>query len=52
MKSALWLLIGLGSVVGGLIPVWLGASYLSAWGFLGSTIGAIAGLYVYKYLDL
>ncbi len=52
MKSVLWHLIGIGGIIGGLIPVWIGASYLSLWGFLGSGIGSIAGIYIYKYLDL
>ncbi|HSX18173.1 MAG TPA: hypothetical protein VLE51_02370 [Candidatus Saccharimonadales bacterium] len=52
MKSLLWLLIGIGSLIGGLIPTWLGASYLSFWGFAGSTAGAIAGIYVFNKVDL
>ncbi len=50
-KGLLWLLIGVGSVVGGLIPAALGASYLSMWGIIGSGIGAIAGIYAFRRLD-
>lgn len=52
MKSVLWLLIGIGGTLGGLIPTLLGANYLSFWGFFGSGIGAFAGIYLYRYLDL
>lgn len=48
----LWLLVGIGGIVGGLIPVLFGASYSSLWGILGSTIGGIAGIYIYNRLDL
>jgi hypothetical protein len=52
MKSVLWLLVGLGGIIGGLVPTWLGASYLSLWGILGSTVGGIVGIYIYTQLDL
>lgn len=52
MKSVLWLLMGIGGTIGGLVPSWFGASYFSLWGILGSGIGAIAGIYFYGYLDL
>jgi predicted MFS family arabinose efflux permease len=51
-KSLLWLFIGLGSIIGGLIPSWFGASYLSVWGILGSLIGAFAGVYAFRSIDL
>lgn len=51
MKSLLWLFIIIGSTVGGLIPSLFGASYFSVWGFLGSGVGALAGVYAYNYFD-
>ncbi len=36
----------IGSVIGGYIPSLLGADFLSMWGVLGSTLGAILGLWV------
>lgn len=50
-KSLMWLLIGLGATIGGLVPAWLGASYFSFWGILGSVVGAIAGLYFFNRLE-
>ena len=52
MKSVLWLLIGVGGIIGGLVPALLGASYLSLWGILGSLIGSMAGVDVYSHLDV
>lgn len=51
-KSLLWLFIGVGSLVGGLIPAWLGANYLSLWGIIGSAVGALAGIYLFNQIDL
>lgn len=48
----MWLLIGLGSIVGGFVPSLFGADYLSLWGFLGSAVGAVAGIYLYNRLDI
>ena len=36
----------IGSVIGGYVPSLLGASFLSIWGILGSTVGAILGLWI------
>lgn len=52
MKSMLWLLIALGSIIGGFIPAIFGASAFSLWGLVGSTIGAFVGIYVYTQLDI
>jgi len=51
-KSIMWMMIGVGSVIGGFVPSIFGASYLSLWGIVGSTLGAIAGLYLYRRFDL
>jgi len=51
-KTAKLMIVGLGTTIGGLIPVWLGASYFSLWGILGSTVGGIAGIYAISQLDL
>ena len=50
-RATLWLLISLGSLIGGLIPSWLGASYISIWGIVGSTLGAFAGVYAFYKLN-
>ena len=47
----MWLMIGVGSVIGGFVPSIFGAGALSLWGLVGSTIGAIAGLYFYRRFD-
>jgi len=42
------LMMGLliGSLIGGYIPSLFGAGFLSIWGLVGSTIGAILGLWI------
>ncbi len=51
-KALLWLFIGIGGTLGGLIPTWLGAGYFSIWGILGTALGSIAGIFAYNRLDL
>jgi hypothetical protein len=51
-KALMWLLIGIGSTIGGFIPVWLGADIFSLWGIIGSAVGAVAGIYIFNRLDL
>jgi len=42
----------IGSIVGGYVPVLWGADFLSYWGIVTSTIGALLGIYVgYKLLQ-
>ena len=36
----------IGSVIGGYIPSLLGAGLLSLWGVLGSTLGAVLGVWL------
>lgn len=47
----MWLLIGIGSTIGGFVPNLWGAGFLSAWGIIFSGIGAIAGILAYNYFD-
>lgn len=51
-KALMWLFIGIGGAIGGYIPVWLGASYFSVWGMLGSLVGGVAGIYIFNQMDL
>lgn len=36
----------IGSLIGGYVPSLLGAGFLSIWGVLGSTLGALLGLWL------
>jgi hypothetical protein len=45
-KKILYIMITIGGVVGGYLPVLLGASGLSIWSILGSGAGSIAGIFV------
>ncbi len=46
-KPIIWLLMGIGSTIGGYIPTLWGAnSFLSFSGILCSSIGAIVGIYI------
>lgn len=51
MKSV-WLFIGMGSVVGSIIPMFFGAGYTSIWAIIGGMVGSFGGIWVYRYLDL
>lgn len=44
-KGLMYLLITVGGLVGGWIPVLFGTSTFSAWSIVGSTIGGFAGIY-------
>lgn len=48
MSTRAWvfLLTIIGSIIGGYIPVILGASAFSIWGVLISGIGAVVGLFI------
>lgn len=46
MKSVLMAGVLLGSVIGGGIPSLFGAGLFSMWGVVGSTVGAILGLWI------
>jgi hypothetical protein len=48
----LWLLIGVGSIIGGLIPGIFHAGFTSVWSILGSAIGGLAGIWFYRRLDI
>jgi uncharacterized membrane protein YeaQ/YmgE (transglycosylase-associated protein family) len=48
----LWLFIGIGSFIGGLIPELFGGNAFSLWGIIGSMLGAFVGIYAYHYFDL
>lgn len=55
-KTLIWLGILVGSSVGGIVPAAFGVDLLSDaglwWGILGSTIGAILGIYLaYKLIN-
>ena len=45
-KGLLMLGVIVGSLIGGYIPSLFGASFLSIWGIVGSTVGAIGGLWI------
>lgn len=50
-KSLVWLGVGVGGTIGGLVPMLWGAGAFSFWGVLFSGLGGFAGLYLsYKYL--
>lgn len=50
-KGMVYLLISIGGVIGGYIPVLFGAGAFSPWSILGSTIGGILAIYIsYKLL--
>jgi uncharacterized membrane protein YeaQ/YmgE (transglycosylase-associated protein family) len=36
----------IGSLIGGYVPTLFGAGFLSMWGVVGSTVGAILGLWI------
>lgn len=35
-----------GSIIGGYVPVFFGASFLSAWSLLGSGVGGLLGIWI------
>jgi uncharacterized membrane protein YeaQ/YmgE (transglycosylase-associated protein family) len=45
-KGLLMLGLLIGSLIGGYVPSIFGASLLSLWGLVGSTVGAILGLWI------
>jgi hypothetical protein len=51
-KGFIALGIFIGSIVGGEIPSLFGADWLSMWGLIGSTIGALLGLWAAYKLSL
>lgn len=48
MTPKFWVLVGLtiGSLIGGYVPTFFGASFLSLWSLVGNTVGGIVGIYV------
>ncbi|MGB4965912.1 MAG: hypothetical protein WBO77_02275 [Microgenomates group bacterium] len=48
MTPKFWVLVGLtvGSLIGGYIPTFFGASFLSLRPLVGNTVGGIVGIYV------
>ena len=46
MKKAIWGGMILGSLVGGWSPTWFGGDAFSFAGLIGSTIGALAGIFL------
>lgn len=44
-KTMMYIFISIGGAIGGYVPVLLGASGISAWSILGSTIGGIVGIF-------
>jgi len=51
-KTMLYLFITIGGAIGGYLPVLFGdSSMFSGWSVLGSTIGAIVGIFVAKRLS-
>ncbi len=50
-KSIVMLGMIIGSIIGGYIPILLGASFLSAWSILGSAAGGLLGIWItYKWV--
>ena len=45
-KGLLMMGLLIGSLIGGCIPSLFGAGFLSMWGIIGSTVGAILGLWI------
>ena len=45
-KKVILLVSGVGGIVGGYVPVLLGASGFSGWSILGAFIGGIVGIWV------
>lgn len=45
-KSAVITGMIIGSIIGGYVPMLWGASFLSYWGIVTSTIGGVLGIYI------
>lgn len=45
-KNAVWLGVFVGSIIGGYIPVFFGASFLSYASIFGNAIGGVIGIFV------
>lgn len=49
-KIILYIAIGLGGFIGGYIPTLFGADALSGWSIFWSTVGSIAGIWLWVKL--
>jgi len=45
-KRLLMMGVLIGSLIGGCVPSLFGAGFLSLWGIVGGTVGAILGLWI------
>jgi hypothetical protein len=45
-KSAIWICVFIGSIIGGYIPVLFGQSFLSMWSLIGNGIGGLLGIWI------
>jgi uncharacterized membrane protein YoaK (UPF0700 family) len=50
-RKVLWLCMAVGSTVGGYLPTFFGQGSFSVASFLGSAVGAVAGVFAAQRID-